>query len=125
MDSGFVLKDGMVVDIKSDSIDLDVLDLSKEQHEQLKRKKDVIYGEEIVRMAESLKGDETFNQLREMIQELKRDPGSGAFNERLLALEAKVDKAEGFFDNVEDTVEEKLKEYLDEVSISKQNRVKF
>ena len=81
----------------------------------MKRTKDVIYGEEIVRMAESLKGDETFNQLREMIQDLKRDPASGAFNERLLALEAKVDKAEGFFDNVEDTVEEKLNGYLDEV----------
>ena len=29
MDSGFVLKDGMVVDIKSDSIDLNVLDEGK------------------------------------------------------------------------------------------------
>ena len=81
----------------------------------------MIYGEEIVRMAESLKGDETFNQLREMIQDLKRDPASGAFNERLLALEAKVDKAEGFFDNVEDTVEEKLNGYLDEVGQFKRN----
>ena len=81
----------------------------------MKRTKDVIYGEEIVRMAESLKGDDTFNQLRAMIQDLKRDPASGAVNERLLALESKVDKAEGFFDNVEDTVEEKLNGYLDEV----------